>query len=151
MKKGNFSLFLLLWILLLAGCGKQSLQAPEEMIQQTNDNNGKENPAVSKEEASTSAQDPAAEHSATIFAMDTVMNVKIHGGNDSLLKQIETQVLELENLFSTTKAGSDIYTLNRQGTASVAQDTEALLGKALDLCVKTHGDLDISIYPIVKA
>lgn len=153
MKKGKFSLFLVLLILFLTSC--QPKISNTFVPSQDSAINGQQSNQIrsgqKKESPALSEQAPPPEHSATIFAMDTVMNVKIIGGDDNLLKQIEDQINGLENMFSTTQAGSDIYMLNQNGQATVGKDTEILLNKALQLCAKTNGALDVSIYPIVTA
>lgn len=91
------------------------------------------------------------EQTATIFAMDTIMDIKLYGGTSSILKQVEDKIKSLENKFSTTNPSSDIAVLNKKGENVVSEDTAILLGKALEFCNKTEGALDISIYPIVRA
>ncbi|WP_313530560.1 FAD:protein FMN transferase [Anaerotignum sp.] len=88
--------------------------------------------------------------STTIFAMDTIMDIKIYGGESGLLTHIEEKIRDLDNKLSTTDKDSDIYALNLNGKGVVSKDAEVLLEKALSLCRKTQGTLDISIYPIVR-
>ena len=93
--------------------------------------------------------EPAAEH--TFFAMDTVMTLRLYeGGNEALLDRAEDRVKELESLLSVTDEGSEIYALDHQGKASLSPDTADLLAAALDLCGRTGGALDISIYPVLR-
>ena len=93
--------------------------------------------------------EPAAER--TFFAMDTVMTLRLYaGGDESLLEQAEDQVQELESLLSVTGENSEIYALNRDGEAELSPETAELLGAALDLCRRTGGALDISIYPVLR-
>lgn len=90
------------------------------------------------------------EHSKTVYAMDTVMNITSYGGSDELLERAESRIMQLEAMFSTTDESSEIYALNRDGSGSLSSDTQALIKFALDMCGKTDGALDISIYPVVK-
>lgn len=129
MKKKKFLLFLAALMMLMVGCGMDKTGSQQE---------------------STLEQD-APSHSTTIFAMDTIMDVMIYGQEDGILKQVEERIQELDKRLSTTDENSDIYALNLRGEGSVSKDTEVLLAKALSLCRKTQGALDISIYPIIRA
>lgn len=93
---------------------------------------------------------PAAER--TFFAMDTVMTLRLYeGGGEDLLDRAQDRVEELEDLLSVTDANSEIYALNHRGGASLSPDTADLLAAALDLCARTGGALDISIYPVLRS
>ena len=99
--------------------------------------------------ASTQAA-PAWEN--TFFAMDTVMNVRIYaGGNGALLEAAGDRVRELEGLLSVTDGDSEICALNRGGHAALSGDTAGLLSCALELCERTGGALDVTIYPVLRA
>ena len=88
----------------------------------------------------------------TFFAMDTVMNVRIYaGGNEALLDAAGDRVRELEALLSVTDESSEIYALNRDGFAALSGDTAGLLTNALDMCERTGGALDVTIYPVLRA
>ena len=93
---------------------------------------------------------PAAERA--FFAMDTVMTLRLYeGGDEALLDEAEARVRELEALWSVTDEGSEIYALNRDGEAELSRSTADLLGGALDLCERTGGALDVSVYPVLRA
>lgn len=94
---------------------------------------------------------PTAER--TFFAMDTIMTLRLYqGGDGETLKRAEDRVKELEALWSVTDGDSEIYALNRDGSAAgLSPKTADLLGRALDMCVRTGGALDISIYPVLRA
>lgn len=64
-------------------------------------------------------------NTATFFAMGTVMELTVYG-KQPLLEQAETRAKELESLFSVTDSGSEIYTVNHNGTAALSADTAAL-------------------------
>ena len=84
----------------------------------------------------TSAPAQAAER--TFFAMDTVMNVRIYaGGNEVLLDAAEDRVRALEALWSVTDEHSEVYALNRDGSAALSGDAAGLLAGALELCART--------------
>ena len=88
----------------------------------------------------------------TFFAMDTVMNVRIYtGGSEALLDAAEDRVRELEGLLSVTDENSEIYALNRDGTAALSGDAAGLLANALDMCARTGGTLDVTVYPVLRA
>ena len=93
---------------------------------------------------------PTAER--TFFAMDTVMTLRLYqGGDEALLDRAEARVRELEALWSVTDENSEIYALNRDGAAVPAPETAELLTGALELCERTGGALDISVYPALRA
>ena len=91
-----------------------------------------------------------AEQTATIFAMDTVMELRIYG-EETFMTQAEARISELESRLSVTVEGSEIYQLNQTGTGTLSEDAAELLSRALDLCVRTNGALDISLYPVIRA
>lgn len=94
--------------------------------------------------------EPTAER--TFFAMDTVMTLRLYeGGDETLLDQAEEQVQKLESLWSVTDENSEIYALNRDGEAELSPETERLLDTALEMCRRTGGALDISIYPVLRS
>jgi thiamine biosynthesis lipoprotein len=86
----------------------------------------------------------------TIFAMDTVMNLRVYGGKE-LLSYAETLIYDLESKLSVTDESSAIYALNQNGYGTVDEDTAEVLNTALSFCERTGGALDISIYPVVRA
>ena len=93
---------------------------------------------------------PARAAERTFFAMDTVMAVRIYG-DEALLDAAEDRVRELEALWSVTDEHSEIYALNRDGYAALSGDAAGLLANALELCARTGGALDITVYPVVRA
>ena len=95
------------------------------------------------------AERPARAAERTFFAMDTVMTVRIYG-DEALLDAAGDRVKELEALWSVTDEGSEICALNRDGSAVLSGDAAGLLAGALELCRRTGGALDITIYPVVR-
>ena len=88
----------------------------------------------------------------TFFAMDTVMTLRLYkGGNEALLDAAEERVKELETLLSVTDPDSEICALNRDGFAALSGDAAGLLANALDMCGRTGGALDVTIYPVLRA
>ena len=92
----------------------------------------------------------AAEHSSTLFAMDTVMDLRVQG-SEELLRQAEQEIYALEKLLSVTDEGSEVYALNRAGEGLLSEPAAALLRGGLALCERTGGALDLTIYPLVRA
>lgn len=95
-------------------------------------------------------QDGGAEKiTGTIFAMDTVMDFTIYGSKEHL-NSAKSFIYDLESKLSVTDEDSEIYALNHSGRATLSENAAELLGNALELCEKTNGALDLSIYPIVR-
>lgn len=86
----------------------------------------------------------------TVFAMDTVMDLTVYGSQE-LLDSAEGCITALEALLSVTDPDSEIYAVNHSGSGLLSRDTADLLDKALELCRRTEGALDLSVYPVVRA
>ena len=87
-----------------------------------------------------------------IFAMDTYMTVTAYGEQaeaavDAAVKEIE----RLDQLFSTGDTESEVARINENGRGEVSDDSAYLLEKAAELCEKTEGAFDITVYPIMEA
>lgn len=86
-----------------------------------------------------------------IFAMDTYMNIKAYGENsEKAVSQSANEIKRLESLFSVTEPESDIYKINSLESAEVSSDTLKILSESLEICESTGGNLDITVYPLVK-
>lgn len=92
-------------------------------------------------------QQPA---SAQIFAMDTYMELQVYG-SEELLTQVEELIYSLEKAVSVTDEQSELYAVNRDGAGELGELAAGLLTSALDMCRRTGGALDISVYPVVRA
>ena len=88
---------------------------------------------------------------ASFQSMDTLMTVKVYGGDKDLCDRLQQRVTELDALLDATDENSDIYQLNQNGKADVSNDTAALLERSLQLSEKLDPAFDITIYPAVKA
>ena len=77
-------------------------------------------------------------HEAQLFAMDTLMSLRIWG-DEALVTQTEDTLRSLEALLSATAEDSDIARLNRDGTAELQPQTADLLQQALDCAARTGG------------
>lgn len=84
-----------------------------------------------------------------LFAMDTFMRIRIWGGSD-LLDDACAEIRRLESLFSVTSDESELYALNRDGTAALSEDTAALLRLASQAAERTDGDFDPTVGPLVR-
>lgn len=90
----------------------------------------------------------------TFLAMDTVMSVSVYGENArEAADACRAEAERLEKLLSVTDGNSEIYAVNNAGGApvSVSAETAELLEKALELCQRTAGALDVTVYPLVRA
>lgn len=93
------------------------------------------------------AQEP---ETATFFAMDTAIDFTVYG-DAALLDEAETLIGSLEEQVSVTDEHSDIYAIDHTGSGSLSGNAAELMAQALELCRRTGGALDISVYPIVRA
>lgn len=121
--KQSLALMLALVLLLLSGCAGSA---------------GKESESASR----------------SVFAMDTVMDVTAYGANaEKAVVAAVNRITALEQAFSVTMEESDVYAVNHAygKPVEVSGDTAALLSDALRYCMLTHGALDVSVYPVLKA
>ena len=93
------------------------------------------------------AQEP---ETTTFFAMDTAMDFTVYG-DAALLGEAETLIGSLEEQVSVTDEHSDIYAIDHTGSGSLSGNAAELMEQALELCRRTGGALDISVYSIVRA
>ena len=90
---------------------------------------------------------------ATFFAMDTIMTLRVYGGDQALLDRLQGEVLRLEGLWSVTDGDSEIFAANHAlgSPVTVSEDTAALIFQALELGQDTGGALALTIRPVVQA
>ena len=86
----------------------------------------------------------------SFFAMDTAMELTVYGGAD-LPGQVQALISDLEGQLSVTDPDSALYAVNASGSGTLTGRANTLMGQALDLCRRTDGALDLSIYPVVRA
>ena len=85
-----------------------------------------------------------------IFAMDTYMTLATYGDKASeALAACGQELNRLDGALSRTREGSEIYTLNAQGSADVSQETADLISAALTLSQATGGAFDPTVAPLV--
>lgn len=92
-------------------------------------------------------------HTAQIFALDTVIDIKAYGDNaQNAVSAAREEIYRLEDLFSVTKETSEIFKLNHSEGQEVAvsDETYSLLVKAKSLSENTNGSFDVTIYPVLK-
>ena len=87
---------------------------------------------------------------ATLFAMDTVMEFTVYGDAE-VLARAEAIVRETEAKLSVTDAESELSEWNRGERDSLSFETVSMLRRALAFCERTDGALDITVYPLVRA
>lgn len=87
-----------------------------------------------------------------IFAMDTVMMLKVYGDQEDL-DAISGRINGIEHDLSVTRENSQVWQVNHADGApvSVGQDFLNLMELARDLGDKTGGALDVTMYPVVRA
>ena len=87
---------------------------------------------------------------ATFFAMDTVMEIQIDG-DEELLKQAEDKIVQLEKKLSVTDKDSEVHKINSDKIGRLSGDAAEVFKGGIEICRATDGDLDLSIYPVLKA
>ncbi|OPX45435.1 thiamine biosynthesis lipoprotein ApbE precursor [Ruminiclostridium hungatei] len=97
--------------------------------------------------ASGQSPEPSA---ATIFSMDTVMEVTAYGAGDGLMKKVSSRIKELDAALSTTDRASEVFAINALGSGKVSDDTLRLVKYGISFGEMTGGLLDVTIYPLVR-
>ncbi len=88
-----------------------------------------------------------------IFAMDTYMNLTVYGDSaETALENASERITELEKIFSVTSENSDVWRINNSNDefVSISDDTANIISKSIEYGNLTDGNLDITIYPILK-
>ena len=81
-------------------------------------------------------------------AMDTVMSLKVWG-DDSVCETLEDRACALDGILSSTDPDSDIFRLNKSGSAALCDDALNLVSRSLALSAQLKGAFDPTIYPAV--
>ena len=89
--------------------------------------------------------------SASFQSMDTLMTVKVYGGDSDLCDRLQQRIAELDAQLDATDENSEINQLNQKGTAKVSDDTADMIGRSLQLSGELGQAFDITVYPAVKA
>lgn len=83
--------------------------------------------------------------------MDTVMTITAYGENsESAVKLAQSEIEDLNYLFSIEDENSEIYRLNRDKTLEVSPDTQEIIERACEISKLTDGDFDITVSPLVR-
>ena len=89
--------------------------------------------------------------SASFQSMDTLMSVKVYGGDSDLCDRLQARIDSLDAQLDATDENSDVYQLNQNGKADVSSDTADILTRAMRLSKELDPAFDITVYPAVKA
>lgn len=89
---------------------------------------------------------------AELFAMDNYMTLKAYCVDEKPLDAAQEKIGELDGMLSVTSSDSDIALLNSANGEKILLNSESaeLIKTALDLCERTNGALDITIYPVLR-
>ncbi len=90
------------------------------------------------------------EHSATVFAMDTVMELTAYGENgEAALEAAKTEIYRLDGLFDRRNEDGEIFALNKNGGGEVSDDTAGLLRRGEEIRALTGGAFDMTVAPVM--
>jgi len=90
----------------------------------------------------------------SVFAMDTCITIQAYGRYaKAALDDVENQIYTMDEQWSVTDEGSEIYAANHSGgkPVSIGADTSQLINFALTMARNTDGALDPTIYPVLMA
>lgn len=90
----------------------------------------------------------AREYEKNIFAMDTVMDLKIYSNGSDALSKSEEEIRRIDGLFDRGDENSEIYKINKDKTAVVSDETLYVIRSALALSERTGGAFDITTAPV---
>jgi len=92
------------------------------------------------------------EHQATVFAMDTVMDLQVWGADAEGATELLADLLQkMEDRWSATAGGSLLGQLNRGQTPDMSGEEAQLLQTVTDLSVRTDGAFDPKLYDVCLA
>ena len=106
---------------------------------------------VSEDAGEQNSSDSSQEYTSDVFAIDTYMTLTAYGENAQ--EAVEAGIAEiqrLDDLLSTGKDTSEVAQINANGGGVLAEDTDYLAKRALDIYQSTNGAFDISIYPVMQ-
>ena len=90
------------------------------------------------------------EHGATVFAMDTVMELTAYGEKgEAALEAAKAETYRLDGLFDRRNGDGEIFALNQNGGGEVSDDTAGLLRKGAEICALTGGAFDMTVAPVM--
>ena len=77
-----------------------------------------------------------------LFAMDTVMDLKVWGGQADCLDRLEAALYALQASYGVNETESLVWRLNRGQRVALTAQEQSLLEQALDLSARTGGAFD---------
>ena len=84
----------------------------------------------------------------TVFAMNTMMNLRAFGENaEAAIEAAEEEIRHLDTLLQRGEESSEIYQLNSSGSREVSEETLSVIKRALEIAEATDGAFDPSIAP----
>lgn len=89
--------------------------------------------------------------SASFQSMDTLMTMKVYGGDSDLCDRLQQRITGLDAQLDATDENSEINQLNQKGTAKVSDDTADILERSLRLSGELGQAFDVTVYPAVQA
>ncbi len=92
---------------------------------------------------------PVRAQDTTLFAMDTVMNLRIYGDDGSAAAELSELIVGLDAALGATDAHSALYALNETGRSDDPTVCQ-MLALALAFCEETGGAVDPTVYPLVR-
>ncbi|MGN0150666.1 MAG: FAD:protein FMN transferase [Clostridia bacterium] len=95
------------------------------------------------------SQNTVKEYTDNIFAMDTVMDLKIYSENDESLSKAKAEIRRIDALFDRGNENSDIYRINKNKSADVSAETADVIRAALLISERTGGAFDITVAPVM--
>lgn len=86
----------------------------------------------------------------TVFAMDTVMDLKIWGADgEKAMQTVKCLFSDLEDIWSAADADSTLSALNR-GEGNLSAEQQAFLAKAEELSLRTGGAFDPKLHGLIS-
>lgn len=95
------------------------------------------------------SQNNMKEYTENIFAMDTVMDLKIYSENDEALSEAKAEIRRIDALFDRGNENSDIYRINKNKSADISAETADVIRAALSISERTDGAFDITVAPVM--
>ena len=89
------------------------------------------------------------EYTENIFAMDTVMDLKIYSENDESLSEAKAEIRRIDALFDRGNENSDIYKINKNKSADISAETADVIRAAISISDRTGGAFDITVAPVM--
>lgn len=90
----------------------------------------------------------------SIFAMDTIIEMHVYGGDEAeALARGRALIKHLDDLWSATDDGSDVYRMNHAvgEPVDIDEETKRLLDYSIDIADETDGAFNPALYPLIRA